>query len=75
MTTNPHPALSILRRKQVETRTGLGKSSLYEKISSGNFPAPVSLGVRAVGWLETEVNDWLASRVRCRPAVDLGRRA
>ena len=54
---------SILRRPQVEQRTGLSRSSLYQHIKDGEFPAPVSIGLRAVGWLESEVSDWITARV------------
>ncbi len=47
----------MLRLPQVLKRTGLAKSSLYEKISKGEFPAPVKLGSRASGWLEHEVEE------------------
>jgi prophage regulatory protein len=56
-------ALSILRRKQVEVRTGLSRSSLYQKISEGGFPKQVHLGARAVGWLESEIDAWLLAQV------------
>jgi prophage regulatory protein len=56
-------ALCILRRKQVEQRTGLSRSTLYLKISRNEFPAPVSLGARAVGWLESEIDTWLVERI------------
>lgn len=56
-------ALAILRRKQVEARTGLSRSTIYLRISEGTFPKPVNLGARAVGWLEAEIDGWLASRV------------
>lgn len=56
-------ALTILRRKQVEARTGLSRSTIYQRISLGEFPAPVSLGARAVGWIESEITDWLANRI------------
>lgn len=58
-----HTALNILRRKQVEARTGLSRSTIYLRVSEGTFPKPVNLGARAVGWLEAEINGWLASRV------------
>lgn len=57
-------ALSILRRKQVEARTGLSRSTLYAYIAAGQFPAPVALGARAVGWYEGDIESWLASRVK-----------
>jgi prophage regulatory protein len=58
-----HAPLAIIRRKTVEARTGLSRSSIYAKIAAGEFPAPVALGVRAVGWVESEVAGWLARRI------------
>ena len=54
----------ILRRSQVEERIGLSRSSIYQMISNGEFPLPIKLGKRAVGWSEIEINDWLNSRQR-----------
>jgi prophage regulatory protein len=65
--------LAFLRRKQVETRTGLSRSTIYQYIKDGDFPKPVPLGPRAVGWLESDVSDWIAARVRI--ARDGGRQA
>lgn len=56
-------ALTILRRQQVEARTGLSRSTIYERIRAGTFPTPISLGAKAVGWLESEISDWLAAQV------------
>lgn len=58
-----HPALTILRRKQVQLRTGLSRSTIYERIKAGTFPAPVSLGARAVGWIESEIDAWLTRQI------------
>lgn len=56
--------LSILRRKQVEARTGLSRSTIYARIAEGSFPRPIGLGGgRAVGWIESEINEWLRSRI------------
>jgi len=55
---------AFLRRKQVETRTGLSRSTIYQYIKDGAFPKPVPLGPRAVGWLESDVSDWIAARVK-----------
>jgi prophage regulatory protein len=63
--TNPEK-LSILRRKQVEQRTGLSRSTIYDHIQKGSFPRPIKLGVRAVGWIETEIDAWLATRLAQR---------
>jgi len=58
---------NILRRDQVEQATGLPRSTLYAMISRGEFPRPVRLGLRSVGWFEQDVADWQKSRV---PAIE-----
>ena len=55
---------AFLRRKQVESRTGLSRSTIYQYVKDGVFPKPVPLGPRAVGWLESEVSEWIAGRVK-----------
>jgi prophage regulatory protein len=57
---------AILRRPEVSLRTGLGRSAIYAYLQAGRFPRPVKLGPRAVGWIEAEVNQWIASRVEDR---------
>lgn len=54
---------TILRLPTVKARTGLSRSTIYLRVAEGSFPAPVSLGGRAVGWIEAEVNDWLVKRI------------
>lgn len=57
-------ALTILRRKQVEARTGLTRSPIYARIKAGTFPKPIRLGGgKAVGWLESEIETWIAAQV------------
>lgn len=53
----------ILKRVQVQARTGLSRSSIYNAIKQGTFPAQVSLGPRAVGWLESSIDDWIQKRI------------
>lgn len=53
----------ILRLPIVKELTGLSRSTIYLRISKNEFPAPISLGGRAVGWLEGDVNAWLAEKV------------
>ena len=55
---------TILRRQQVQQRTGLSRSTLYQYIKYGAIPASVQLGPRAVGWLESDVSDWISARVK-----------
>jgi prophage regulatory protein len=64
MTQTIQRELAILRRKQVQIRTGLSRSTIYQYIKDGVFPKPVPLGPRAVGWLESEVSEWIAERVK-----------
>lgn len=54
---------NILRRPAVRAKTGLSDSTIYLRISQGRFPAPISLGGRAVGWLEHEIDEWLEERI------------
>ena len=66
-------ALTILRRKQVEKRTGLSRSTIYAKIATGEFPAPIALGARAVGWVESDINSWIESRIASSHALEGGK--
>jgi len=70
----------ILRLPAVKDRTGLSRSSVYEKIAAGDFPKPISLGARAVGWLESDIDAWIDGRVgvsrsiqSIRPGLDEAR--
>ena len=59
----PTPALTIIRRKQVEARVGLSRSSIYGAINAGTFPSPIRLGAQSVGWIEAEIEQWLRDRI------------
>ena len=72
MSAQSQNALTILRRKQVEARTGLSRSTIYAKLRLNptrpnefdpSFPKPIALGAKAVGWLEHEIEAWLATQV------------
>lgn len=54
----------VLRLPDVKTRTGLSRSSIYAYIKEGKFPHHIALGERSVGWYESEVDAWVASRQR-----------
>ena len=68
MVNTSRESIKILRRKQVENRTGLSRSTIYLRLQEGTFPKQISLGPRAVGWLENEINEWLAERIKKRDA-------
>lgn len=53
----------ILRLPSVKTRTGLSRSSIYLRMSKGDFPPSISLGGRAVGWLESDIERWLDEKI------------
>ena len=58
-------ANEILRLPEVTARTGLSRSSIYLRIKNDSqFPKPVSLGARAVGFYSSEVQNWIDSRAR-----------
>jgi prophage regulatory protein len=51
----------LLRLSDVMERTGLGRSTIYRKISEGTFPAPVKVGQAAVRWKESDLAAWIAA--------------
>jgi prophage regulatory protein len=62
--------LSILRRRDLEARLKLSRSTIYDKINpdspryDGTFPKPIRLGAgAAVGWIESEVENWLRNQI------------
>lgn len=60
---------TILRRDEVERATGLPRSTIYAKIAAGDFPKPIQLSARAVGWLESDIAAWQTARIEARDRV------
>ena len=54
---------TILRLPEVKARTGLSRSTIYLRIAEGKFPPPINLGERSVGWVEAEIDAWIAKRI------------
>ena len=54
----------MLRRPEVETLTGLSRSTIYAMMAEGCFPKAIKLGKRAVGWSESSISQWLESRTQ-----------
>lgn len=54
---------AIMRRKQVQALTGLARSTLYKLVASGDFPPPIRLTAKAVGWSSVDVDGWIAARI------------
>jgi prophage regulatory protein len=61
-TSSPPAGLNVLRLPAVCRMTGLRRSTIYRMQASGQFPQRVKIGARAVGWIEREVQEWLATR-------------
>ena len=49
----------ILRLPEVKKRTGLSRSTVYLRMANNEFPKSISLGGRAVGWFEEDIQNWL----------------
>ena len=58
-------AHAILRFPQVIAITGLSRSTIYAKLAddNDNFPRPIQLGIRSVGFVAQEIDDWLAEQI------------
>jgi prophage regulatory protein len=63
-----HP--KFLRLAEVRNRVPYSRSTIYQLVTQGRFPKPINLGARAVAWLESDIDEWIAARVgNSRPAV------
>ena len=56
----------LLRITNVQARTGLSRASVWRLVRDATFPAPVRIGRRAVAWLDTEIDSWIADCVKAR---------
>lgn len=59
--------MKVLRAEDVVDRTGLSRTSIWRMEKRGDFPARIQLSPNRVGWLESDVDEWIESRAR--PAV------
>lgn len=59
----------LLRRKQVEQAIGLSRSTIYARLDKRSphydptFPKPITLGSMSIAWVESEIQNWIASRI------------
>jgi prophage regulatory protein len=60
--------LRILRLREVRERTGQPTSVIYDQMSREEFPRPVPIGPRSVGWVEHEIESWIKGRIAERDA-------
>jgi prophage regulatory protein len=54
----------ILRLPDVKQLVGLSRSEIYRRMNLNEFPKSVSLGKRSIGWIETEINEWIVTRIK-----------
>ena len=52
--------------------TAMPKSSVYNRMQRGLFPKPLKVGPRSVRWLESELENWMASRPRTQEVASVG---
>ena len=55
--------IRLIRRKEVQVKTGLGASSIYALMKQGKFPDPIHLSIRRVAWIESEIDSWIEERI------------
>ncbi|QUM86151.1 AlpA family transcriptional regulator [Moritella sp. 28] len=60
----------IIRLPEVKNKTGLSRSSIYLRMSNDEFPQSISLGSRAIGWLESDINEWLEDCIAASKAAN-----
>lgn len=57
------PDRYIMRRGEVEKRTGFKRAHIYNLMKEGKFPQARRIGMRAVGWDSAEIDNWIAERL------------
>ncbi|HEN9559530.1 helix-turn-helix transcriptional regulator [Acinetobacter baumannii] len=60
---NQSKNLRLIRRKEVQNKTGFGPSSIYAMMAKGQFPKPIKLSERRVAWIESEIDQWIYERI------------
>lgn len=53
----------LIRRKEVQVKTGLGASSIYAMMKNGDFPQCLNLSERRVAWIESDIDNWIDEHV------------
>ena len=59
----------LIRRKEVQAKTGLGASSIYAMMKSGEFPQCLNLSERRVAWIESDIDLWISERIKSHKAT------
>ncbi|MDM1762179.1 AlpA family transcriptional regulator [Acinetobacter sp. 251-1] len=70
MNTSKNQNNRLIRRKEVQKKTGLGASSIYAMMKSGEFPQCLNLSERRVAWVESDVDSWVEDRIAKHKAAN-----
>ncbi len=62
----------VLRMIEVSSFTGLSPSTISRLEKSDKFPRRRRIGIKAVGWLESEVMCWIGERIQAQPKTQGG---
>jgi prophage regulatory protein len=60
----------IIRFPALKRKTGASRSFIYASMKKDLFPKSISIGPRAIGWLESEIDDWIDARINVSRGVD-----
>lgn len=58
--------MKVLRIRDVCQKVGLSKASILRKSREGSFPARINIGVKAMGFFEEEIEQWLQEQAQKR---------
>ena len=59
----PSPSV-VLHFKDVQRGVSLSRSAIYSRLADRDFPKPIQLGPRAIGWLQADIDGWIKTRTR-----------
>ena len=59
----------LIRRKEVQAKTGLGASSIYAMMQQGTFPKAINISERRVAWIESDIDKWISERIKSHKAT------
>lgn len=65
----PPASRRVLRLPEVISKTGLSRTTLYTMSKTGQFPLSISLGGKAMGWIEAEIDAWIEDRMAARQSA------
>jgi prophage regulatory protein len=71
MINNTDDNYTILKINEVSKMVGISKPHIYRLISETKFPRPYKIGIRSVGWKLSDIKDWVDTRVKTQPSLEV----